>query len=100
MDFKELHKKYQELLIENNNLKEEIKRLKAATDYVVPDIYNDYVSPVNDRQNEVVAENPHTNSSIINKRSDSTEKVKLFMSLFRGLPDLFVARGRLELPTS
>ena len=29
MDFKALQKKYQQLLIENNSLKEEIKRLKA-----------------------------------------------------------------------
>jgi hypothetical protein len=29
MDFKALQKKYQQLIIENNSLKEEIKRLKA-----------------------------------------------------------------------
>ncbi|MBN2524071.1 MAG: hypothetical protein JXB24_12430 [Bacteroidales bacterium] len=51
MDIKELHKKYQELLIENNNLKKEIKRLKACPGDAVPDEVENNVFPVNKEQN-------------------------------------------------
>jgi len=82
MNSKELHKKYLELLIENNNLKEEIKRLKTPTDDLVHDRYDNYVSQVNDGQNEAAVENPLTYPSSINKRSDSAEKVRLFMYIY------------------
>ncbi|MFO7657787.1 MAG: DEAD/DEAH box helicase family protein, partial [Bacteroidales bacterium] len=92
MDFNELHKKYQELLIENNNLKEEIKRLKACPDDAVPDKVENIVYPVNHEQNNTVAENFLAGSAFITKRSDSAEKIRLFMSLFRGRDDVYAKR--------
>ena len=44
-------------MIENNNLKEEIKRIKASVDDAVSDTDEDYVSPVNHGLNSTVAEN-------------------------------------------
>lgn len=92
MNFKELHQKYQELLIENINLKEEIKRLIACHNDAVPDKVENIDSPVNNEQNRAVVENFPADSAVINKRSDSAEKVRLFMSLFRGRDDVYAQR--------
>ena len=64
MDFKELHKKYQELLIENNNLKEDIKSLKAKIIDVKPDSIENSAPPVREKQEETIADSFFTSSSM------------------------------------
>ncbi len=101
MDFKALQKKYQQLLFENNRLKEEIKRLKAHASLVAggeeshdsDDAVSGYFSASEpelfDKQPET---KPSTSAGIINKRSDPDEKIQLFMSLFRGRDDVYAKR--------
>jgi len=110
MDFKTLQEKYQQLLLENDNLKEEIKRLKA-----LPGIEGDS-SQINESltqsealNNHTIATNHHADSEPelfdpqletkppiitegINKRSGPDEKIRLFMSLFRGRDDVYAKR--------
>ena len=68
------------MLIENNNLKEEIKSLKAKITDVKPDSIENSVFPFREKQEETIADNLLTSSSIINKRSNSDEKIRLYMS--------------------
>jgi len=101
MNFRTLHKKYEELLLENDKLKEEIKRLKAQlgadsgreesqdSDNKV----SEYLpAPEPELFDQQVETNPSTSSEAINKRSDPGEKVRLFMSLFRGRDDVYAKR--------
>ena len=94
MDFDELHKKYQSLQQENQRLKEEIQRLNIQHG----------VKKTHDKQNTnyeevneplvlklIPSQNKPTNS-IINKHSDSSEKIKLFRSLFKGRDDVYAKR--------
>ena len=101
MDFKALQKKYQQLLIENNSLKEEIKRLKALTGLTTwweesedsgntvtvslpapePELFDQFV----ENKTPIFADG-------INKTSVPGEKVRLFMSIFRGREDVYAKR--------
>lgn len=101
MDFKALQKKYQQLLLENNRLKEEIKRLKtqpgltadweesqdsgaAFPEYLPapePELFDQQV----EAKTPIFAEG-------VNKRSGPDEKVRLFMSMFRGRDDVYAKR--------
>jgi superfamily II DNA or RNA helicase len=101
MDFKALQKKCQQLLIENNSLKEEIKRLKAQLGLTSgkkesQDLGNAGSGDLPaakpklfDQQAEIKLS---TSAEDINKRSGPDEKVKLFMSLFRGREDVYAKR--------
>ena len=91
--FEELFERYQALLAENRNLKEEIGALKARLG--VPDVR----IPINkifgkEPEPEEIA--PQSTSealpSGISNRSDSSEKIKLFMSLFKGRDDVYAKR--------
>ena len=96
-----MQKKYQQLLIENNSLKEEIKRLKtllgmelsrnqASEGFTPSEALAEHSEPeIFDRQTEP---KPSTPSETINKRSDASEKIRLFQSLFRGRDDVYAKR--------
>jgi hypothetical protein len=93
MDFKELLEKYQLLLTENHNLKEEIKSLKAQLG-----IREQQVVPYEFFQHKPAPEMVEKNSSDnimpqnINNLSNPQEKIKLFMSLFKGRDDVYAKR--------
>ena len=92
MDFEELLGEYQILLTVNNNLKEEIKYLKAQLgieeQQVVPDEIFEH-KLVSIFEQEAAGQVLYSN---INSNSDSMEKIKLFMSLFRGRNDVYAKR--------
>jgi len=91
----ELRIKYQALLSENSLLKEDIKKLKASLGEQLPPNLSDSVSFPKD-QNELNynAKRDEDTGSLfpINKKSDTKEKVRLFMSLFRGREDMYAKR--------
>lgn len=94
MDYNELFEKYQAVLIENNNLREEIKSLKPQLDSVEyqvassEDIFVHKSQPGISRCEMAI----HALPSGINNMSDSNEKISLFMSLFRGRDDVYAKR--------
>ncbi|MGV8094668.1 MAG: DEAD/DEAH box helicase family protein [Mangrovibacterium sp.] len=101
MDFQTLQKKYQQLLIENNSLKEEIKRLKAHTGLTAGREESQYSGnavsgylPASEPElfDQQVETKPSTSAEAITKRSGPDEKIKLFMSLFRGRDDVYAKR--------
>jgi superfamily II DNA or RNA helicase len=93
MDFKELFEKYQLLLQENHNLKEEIKNLKAKLSFKEPESTIDNLIEITP---ELEIINPKcsekVSNSSINNMSSSIDKIKLFMSLFRGRDDVYAKR--------
>lgn len=100
MDFKELFEKYQTLLTENKNLREEIKNqreeiksLKAQLGIEESqgnpdDIFEHKPEPEISEQNH----SAQVLDPSVNNGSDSVEKIKLFMSLFRGRDDVYAER--------
>lgn len=101
IDFEVLQKKYQQLLLENDRLQKEIQRLKAATalgveweekqdsEYIISE---HLISPEPVSFDQHVEIKSSTSAEGINKRSDSSEKVRLFRSLFRGRDDVYAKR--------
>ena len=86
MDFKTLFLKYQALLAENKGLKEEILSLKAQLGLA---------KPVESRPCPVGAQQDVSRTEIachLHTNSDSTKKIRLFMSLFQGRDDLYAKR--------
>lgn len=80
MDYAELFEKYQEVLVENNSLRVENKKLKTQLGIV-------------EQQPGLSDETLEKNLiSTINKNSESKEKVQLFLSLFRGRNDVYSKR--------
>lgn len=97
MDYKALKTKYEQLLLENNRLIEEIKKLKAQPGLTAGrEDSQDSGNPVSGYlpapEPELFDQQLKTNFSTINKRSGSDEKVRLFMSLFRGRDDVYAKR--------
>lgn len=93
MDFKELFEKYHALLIENNNLNEEIKSLKAQLGIVESQVISDEISEHKSEPEIFVQESINqVLPSEINNTSGPIEKIKLFMSLFKGRCDVFAKR--------
>lgn len=93
MNFKELFEKHQTLLTENDNLREEIKSLKAQlgiveSQVVCHGIFEHKSEPEVFRSDPVGQVFPIA----INNMSDSMKKIKLFMSLFRGREDVYAKR--------
>lgn len=80
MDYEELFAHYQVLLRENSSLKSEIKRLKAQLGIVEQQIVIFDESPENDTV------------SVVNKNSESREKIELFMTLFKARSDVYAKR--------
>ncbi|MCW0483833.1 TOTE conflict system archaeo-eukaryotic primase domain-containing protein [Gaoshiqia sediminis] len=101
MDYKALQNKYQQLLLENNRLKEEIKRLKAQPGLTIGweesqdsgNTVSGYLpAPELELFDQQVKINSSTSAEAINKGSGSSEKIQLFMSLFRGRDDVYARR--------
>lgn len=93
MDSKELLVKYQALLCENNDLKEEIKRLKIQLGFQEPQaICSEFSEHKTDLK--IVAQEYEEQAvpSVINNMSDPIEKIKLFMLLFKGRDDVYAKR--------
>jgi hypothetical protein len=94
MDYKKLLEEYQALLIENNRLKEKIEslniqlRLEESKDTITD------VSAHNQEHKELEQEFKEIRIvySSITKNSSSAEKIKLYMSLFRGRDDVYAKR--------
>jgi len=101
MDFKALKEKYQQLLLENNRLREEIKRLR--TQLGMDAIHEDPQGSVN-KVSEFIAvpepelferrieTKPSAPSEAIDKLSDASAKIRLFQSLFKGRDDVYAKR--------
>ncbi len=92
MDFKELLEKYQLLQNENNLLKEEIKSLKLQLGIPeqrgIPFEFSEQES----MPEMIKADCDEVKITDINNLSTPTEKIKLFMSLFRGREDVYAKR--------
>jgi hypothetical protein len=86
MDFQTVLRKYEALLAENKMLKEENLSLKIRLGLVEP--LETRPSPEGVQQ-EVSPTKP---SLHLNAKADPTEKIRLFMSLFRGRDDLYAKR--------
>ncbi|MHB1688845.1 MAG: TOTE conflict system archaeo-eukaryotic primase domain-containing protein [Ignavibacteriaceae bacterium] len=93
--------KYQALLIENDKLKAENKRLKAQLDILnsSQNIINEMpAAGAADEKGEILSTNPLDipnqlkHISAITQNSKSNEKIKLFMSLFKGRDDVYAKR--------
>ena len=103
MNFEELLEKYQALLLENGNLKEEITNLqtklgvsehRAILDGRSDNVFVDSLFPTPDTFTEVsnhVSEG-NTLLSNINSMSDPKDKIELYMSLFKGRDDVYAKR--------
>jgi superfamily II DNA or RNA helicase len=92
-DYNELFDKYQALLSEVSNLKEENRALKAKLG--IMDVPSSSVETFSDESeaNIVMLQPVGTVlQSGICSRSDTGEKVRLFMSLFRGREDVYAMR--------
>jgi len=96
MDIKELLEKYKALLTENICLREKVNsmQLQLGLDELQKDLTD---ASLHEHIPEILV--PESNQieisnscNIINKRSDSAEKIKLFMSLFRGRDDVYAKR--------
>ncbi len=93
MEYKELLEKYQALLSENVSLKEEIKSLKEHLGIAEPstitdgghEYKSDQGTPEQEPADKVLSSN-------ISNKSDSMDKIKLFMSLFKGRDDVYSKR--------
>jgi len=91
--YKEMFEKYQVLLTENSNLKEEIGALKARLDA------QDVRIPINEisrkePEPEMIAPQSTFEAILsgISNSSDSAAKIRLFMSLFKGRDDIYAKR--------
>ncbi len=94
-----LLRKYQALLVENDKLKAENKKLKDQLDItnystnnleeikLVPFVINEKTPP----EFSAVPQSNYLETSI-NKYSEPQEKIKLFMSLFKGREDVYAKR--------
>ena len=90
--------KFQELLIENDKLKAENERLKEQLDILnrSKENLNEIKSPIGtaDAEEENYSSTiiQSENISSVNQKSKPDEKVKIFMSLFKGREDVFAKR--------
>ena len=89
--FKELQTKYQLLLAENRLLKEELDAFKAGLSVAE---LQQQEEPCLSRKPENIIQPSATESSSdsISYRSESAEKIRLFMSLFKGRDDVYAKR--------
>ncbi|MDO8548817.1 MAG: DEAD/DEAH box helicase family protein [Ignavibacteria bacterium] len=90
MDFKELHRIYQKLLIENNNLKDEIKSLKVLLGIVENQVVPDEKLSIPLTQEQIPSEN--VLFSNINNNAPPDDKIRFFISLFKGRDDVYAKR--------
>ena len=87
-----LSEKCRVLLIENSKLKEEIRTLKAQLALVEARYSGDETSG-NKSESEIIApQATEVSSSGMSKNADEGEKIRLFMSLFKGRDDVYARR--------
>jgi superfamily II DNA or RNA helicase len=92
-DYNELFDKYQGLLAEVRNLKEENSALKAR--FGIMDVPPSSVETSSDESESKTIKQQPADTALhpgICSRSDTGEKVRLFMSLFRGREDVYAKR--------
>ena len=91
ISFKELQTKYQLLLVENRLLKEEINAFKAGLSVAELQQQDE---PCLSRAPENIIQHTETESppTTITNRSESAEKIRLFLSLFKGRDDVYARR--------
>jgi len=93
MNYDQLFEKYQALLMENDNLKKEINKLKAQLCMEAPVANPDEISLGKFKvEKDETEETRQDLPSTIDNLSDPLEKIKLFMSLFRGRNDVYAKR--------
>ncbi len=91
--FENLFVKYQNLLTENSNLKEEIRILKARLDGVDPGIsVGESSEQWGEPETPLHQSEANVSPADISNKSDSVEKIKLFMSRFKGRDDVYARR--------
>jgi len=102
MNFEELLAKYQALLLENANLKEQIELLKAASitaDSKQQEVEVGFASDISsdisilfstEKPRSLI--DPPVLQTTITSLSEPAEKIKLFMALFRGRDDVYAKR--------
>ena len=94
MEFEELLKKYQALLTENKKLKKEIERLKVQQLSVTEQLTIEDKNYSNKLELESSSFDYSTKTQVshVDNSSSSLEKIKLFMSLFKGREDVYAER--------
>ncbi|KUG05094.1 hypothetical protein ASZ90_017477 [hydrocarbon metagenome] len=100
MKYEKLLEKYQALLIENNNLKKEIEELEERLDSGKTQPYREDFQAVFDFNSMDSPESESIDQGLsdyllfsgINYFSEPTEKIRLFMSLFKGRDDVYAKR--------
>ena len=88
MNYDELYKKYILLKEENNRLINEIQLLKIKLSYFKSEEYNNLDSSFINESKIIQSENT------INQLSSNSEKIDLFLSLFRGRSDVCAKRWK------
>lgn len=93
MDYNELLHKFNLLLNENNRLIRQNSRLRAQLGLSESELIQNS-APVKNTDSELPDnESAHRNGlSAIDRTSDSLEKIRLFMSLFKGRDDVYAKR--------
>ncbi|MDP3480657.1 MAG: hypothetical protein Q8R88_12865, partial [Desulfoprunum sp.] len=88
----ELSEKCQVLLIENSKLKDEIRALKARLDIAEARYSGDEI-PGNKSEFEIIApQAAEVSPQGMSKNADEGEKIRLFISLFKGRDDVYARR--------
>ncbi len=88
----ELSEKCQVLLLENSNLKEEIRALKARLVIAEAPYSGDEISGNTSEPAMIAPQVGIVSSTGMSKNADEKEKIKLFMSLFKGRDDVYARR--------
>jgi hypothetical protein len=86
MDYKELLEKYNLLSKENDRLKEQL----GITNHKPPEMR--LVEPTTKKSTPIDGRPDRTSFPDVNNTSDSTSKVKLFISLFKSRMDVYAKR--------
>jgi hypothetical protein len=94
MDFKDLFEKYQNLLAENKTLKEENEALKAKLGLNVKKGFDQDQSNANNFPLELVTQESPCKIQLpaLKDFANPTDKISLFMSLFKGRNDVYANR--------
>jgi len=86
MDYNELYEKYRKLLEENQYLKAENEEYRRRLGLAIP-VYNLCCN-----EKMVIDTDNRVSEPVINNNSSPEEKIKMFMSLFRGRKDVYAKR--------
>lgn len=94
MNYDKLLEKYQALVMENESLKKEIKKLKAHLCVEAPGVNSEETSlhEFEAEKNETETPKQDFMASAIDNTAEPLEKIKLFMMLFKGRDDVYAKR--------